>query len=880
MSDGAFHGARAREMAENGLLEAMNRLKEIDRESRITAYLHLTSSYYRTPVVAPYLVAMEVNLTNQLRKTNWLFSGNPSGGDWKTEIDFNRGPESEGGRIGLRDASRKRQPLPVSWIYCRESNGEARGRYAYWIDDESAKLPAMEAGQNSPFHSHESGAGPGDLSLHQLVGDSFRLRAFLTDRARPEFPSWGIPIYFPKATWVHATDRGASDERGIYGYRRLNLNRWIQVNSDFRSARGRQRIVENVQQMAAWMTNAIPSWGTRVYAGVVSPDDAWRYALRIAANLHDYVDEDSQPTVLRHDGNGWQDPPDWNAPAVGDGAPALPPMAFGKEIVPMVTEYAGYYQPGNAGLQIDHTFEFLNPYTRSLDWERLGPCRVLLAERNEVAAKPPAVIDPDLPGEPGSPPLLLEMPRSGTISGGSYALVTTLSLGNPLENSYRVGNPLPLRIFGTEFYPPGEYRMLGDRSSVAADAETELMVVNRYGYLDLHPRLPQQGAGVTGVVNLGRMDGTKIIPTQPFGNVPAAGPPNQRRGYPLDTGDPRSQTEIWPSYAELPGQISRIAWRRQAPNLSGSGCYVRLGGDAKNPGATSGFLPDHEGVAAAFQVPEPVRGRDLGIPMEAMAVHRDGAMQSIGELGFVFDPAVSGSGVVDGTSSRGGFRTLTVGSLEEEVANPLTQVTSENRARNLIELFSVSDTNRARINLNSVLRDPSNPALRAVLEGIWMQSRAGEWTSDPGALDPNFEGRSVAVDVDAVIQGLTESILTHGPLLTVGEWSELPVIREGKCFSERPGTLMDRGREEFFRRIVELVTVKGTRFTIHLVGQTGVERNGIFERKGSCRLKVRVAVERIYESEDGLADTTVEGLKKNNRPVRHEVRVESWEEVE
>jgi hypothetical protein len=182
----------------------------------------------------------------------------------------------------------------------------------------------------------------------------------------------------------------------------------------------------------------------------------------------------------------------------------------------------------------------------------------------------------------------------------------------------------------------------------------------------------------------------------------------------------------------------------------------------------------------------PVDSLVMGDAGSAISVIRDGNMETIGELGFIYDPAVSGTGNhSSGTRNRGGFRTLAVGSRvgelrrirsltgsgEIELNGPATlvpdsedsedyqdrHINDSNRADRLLELFSVSDDRSGKILLNSALRDPRNLPLRALMHELQTQTNLTADADYPAPADPYLVNSALTVDDDALIEQMMEA---------------------------------------------------------------------------------------------------------------------------
>ena len=225
----------------------------------------------------------------------------------------------------------------------------------------------------------------------------------------------------------------------------------------------------------------------------------------------------------------------------------------------------------------------------------------------------------------------------------------------------------------------------------------------------------------------------------------------------------------------------------------------------------------------------------------AYAVVRDGPMLSIGELGNVYDPyrLASPAGI---NASRGGGRTLKVGQNDDLIAGQARFSTNwQNAAWRLTDIFGVSTnlsktvldpTSRGKININSVARDGGT-----VLTGLL---RSFTFLPSPDG-DSGIAGKPVSpTDMQALITSIQTYLTAKGPMMERGELSEVDYFAgtnstntvAGKTFT----TLNDRGREELFRRLIELITTRSSSFSIYSVGQALQESsNGTIRSVGQAR---------------------------------------------
>jgi len=857
--------------------------------------LALVNGYERIPTTRgctiPCLVAYELdgNATH-IAKRHYLCSSPglhcPPGSDPGFEsVDIN-----SRGLIGLTGNSGW-QPVTADWIYLRDEQGTVVGRYAYWIDDESAKLNLHCAGavldpqalSLNGSTNRKIGAHPDEAALNSLFPDlnlELLCGFVLSRKANPDC----LPTLSTAAQWLGPAVTGArfesfrasvtldskADERGATGLRRINLNDYVATACDVTTAGGRNALVKNVVMLGDYIQTALPGFGTRYYTGAVTPDDQRLYCIKLAANIQDYIDADHQPTVINQDLATWQDPPDPNA--LNAGAPARPPAVFGKELTPAIGEYLGSYYNEDGALRIDHTFEVWNLHSSAIPLNPIGQARILLAARPSLQPQKGSTAPiPKIPGTAGQPPLILELPKNTLIEAGHYALLTTLPANSPHAAHYRVGRPqiIPLaRAEPSYAYGNKGLQMQGSTLASLDDANMQICVFNEYGYLDIEARVAQQGP-----IDFSPND-TFFIASQSFGNDPSSSSLNALRGYPLDSGDPRSFTEVFPEYTESGGTPSCIAWRRNAANVSGATNPTRLGGDSK--GSTYGIRIDNNVTSKKYFVPEPCFVPDMSSPLDAISVIRNRPMKTIGELGFIYDPAISGPGCTRGTRNRGGFRTLSIGSPYGESAGPnrLTQVTEQTRASRLLEIFEASSNHEGSVLLNSVLRDDPNHAWRALLHNFKTQSNDEADDEYAAPRDPSFASGSL-IDADALIQALRERLSdsARGPLLTLGQLADLPLFGQGDSLvagqnlspNAHHNDRLDRGREEVFRHLVGLLTLKGTVYTIYAVGQSGVMQHEKFTPLATQRLTQTVELSREYPSSPPQNTTE---LLQANRPVK------------
>ncbi len=221
-------------------------------------------------------------------------------------------------------------------------------------------------------------------------------------------------------------------------------------------------------------------------------------------------------------------------------------------------------------------------------------------------------------------------------------------------------------------------------------------------------------------------------------------------------------------------------------------------------------------------------------PNNAPLFVRNASMQSIGELGHITDPARASTNNI--ARARGGGRTLRIGQPElTNAAAPWRMAWSTGSQTNasrtwtswrLADIFTVTtNTNVAipgLINPNGALRD-NGAALRAALFGLTFLPASAEGATSIAGRPANVT--NVVTNVIARLTNGSAAGLTNAlnPFWERGELSELSVLNSAASGSLASGAVMsnafDRGREELVRRSIEMITTRGSVFTVYAIGQ-------------------------------------------------------------
>ncbi len=724
----------------------------------------------------------------------------------------------------------------AQWIEVLRDSGHAPdprtnpviGRYAFWIDDETSKIDYFVSGnegRNGGFE-HGGGTAPIDLDIgalplagfsplaeddeaHAINRDILTYRASLPildlrfiNRASPIFAA--TPDLYDQAVKFYGTVFSVSDDLAFTGARRANLNTLV-TNTEDSAA-----IAQDMQRIVSVIRHGIPRFGERFYPDTPPDDPADEndatdiYLKRLAANIRDYVDTDSQPTVVDSRGNVFAGSKPGNNWPNGE-----LPQAVGKEAIPYLQEHA--WRLGKVAwtasrvsadytVSIDHYFEFFNPTTTDFKAPE-GTFMTLSTLPSWTAGTHPPLQPPDV-----------TLDLSGLrLPGGATIVVTT--------DPEPAGLPEGLIAEGSKVFI----------ASVAANARifsgTTDHIMNGVPGLELLPRPPAPAGSDYGTHMVwGTLKGfydahpcLALLSQRPhqfpnFAMEPVGGAgrffASALRGNdgPTRSGDPRTLSEQL-AISVAPGNENAT---RFLPTLAGE----------SPPGLSTFGKASHSWV-------DPTRWPDYNGPFDgtantAPASIRDGLPETVGELGNIFDPRREGLPVA---VARGGGRTLKLGQRDDVAGGDRFSLQWQLNAWRLADLFepepfspelTAQATSRGRININSVLRD-DGWVLRAALRGIHF------YRTPEG--DPALSGSALSEsDIDAFIDSAKDYILQHGPVVERGEISDFSFFSDegpnrGRIARKSLAHLNDRGREELFRRIVGLLTTRSASFTVYGIGQ-------------------------------------------------------------
>lgn len=693
------------------------------------------------------------------------------------------------------------------------------------------------------------------------------------------------------------------------------------------------------------------------------------YLQKIAANLLDYVDADNQPTVINNDAafSLRTGRPQYGFDALGGGLDGTNSVAaMGIESIPRLQEYAiharirsmrhtagnadsfGFVQNTNGGnptsanfeIWLDHYFEFWHPGTNIIrltnaflkiyDQPAFGPSGKISGPLGQAGRETSEIPIGNVTFRPGRT-VVLTTARSGEVSSGAnasqngFALIDTtkmasaadvVSLNVPDADRKFTGTTTAIKqhVYNSQGnYGPSvfagntePYNRLFEvnllpRSTPFTDYQSAVVIGNDNGVLESFVGLPiASSVGGTPAISLCVSNG---YIRDGMGNLGAGHNDNVRGGSlrgnssstttPSSTeGDPRALNE----------QLRFLNYA-SGGNTDQTRFYMTISSNQLPDGSTMG-LPNANYV-------NPKRWADVSSTAadaaNAPLIVRNGAMQSIGELGHITDPArVAGPGGIE--LSRGGGRTLRVGQSEHpwwydggqtnasrtwaswRLADIFTTTTASNSAtvtnaqgiptNSLGVVRGATNTNGAvvsipgLINPNGLLRDRGT-AWRAVLHGLtYLPSPAGA----PGLAGLPLNDQRLNALVASSLSRLTNTASAGLPANSLnpfwerGEISELPIFNKGNIPTAM-SNVFDRGREELVRRSIEMITTRGSVFSVYAIGETLQGTNVT----GTARLKQTFEIIPQFPTADAFNDNFALNATRISRrfapPTNYTVRV-------
>lgn len=698
------------------------------------------------------------------------------------------------------------------------------------------------------------------------------------------------------------TTSSLEDPRGPDGKRKLDLNALIT------SSRDPARMQLEIDTIVETIADTAPEFGRRFYReSAVSSTDQRAYLYKIAANIKDFVDTDNQPTMLLRNASG-----DWVVST--SNAPDFIPYELidadlpiiGKERGPFLTEYmrvarviTPHFSTTGVALpltfRLAHYIELHNPSNQPITFADLGPNpHILLANREpwrQTGLGEPAVVRPA--------DLRINLPDNLVIPPNGYVVITTD--GPPFMDSQSdyfspAGDQRYVITKGTHANEPGTWRSVDAGGQTLPDAASGFEDYSITTQVDVNLNDSNQnryrfGVGEQNVSYINNRERLLLLTEE--GVVDAAPRiytnalfylvPNIRNPQVTSTFLSDSFTESRNTLSDS-GTQPRLTRGDPRSNLEISGIGNNTGHVWKNGGSVYGNNFATSSLQQTLGLPN-VRSNEEAT-LSGVNLWRRGwrefttdtagnhfvpnrPLRSVGELGFVYDPSRFSNNQFrsygstlrlgqsdDPTNHRG---TTTGADFQNWLGglgnNNPTNARFFQNAFQLLEAFRVSDNATGKINPSSIVRDRTGLVFQSLTNGFRFNEQPS--VGAPDAASKLLEMPSSAlsnreINASGVVEGI-RGLLTSGNVITnIGEIGRANVFHTGSNLSPsiNTATVSDAGREEFFRRSSELLSVQSLAFTIHIVAQAGrIQENNRFQASSTSTREFTLQISPEFEED-------------------------------
>lgn len=682
----------------------------------------------------------------------------------------------------------------ATWFPLIDRHGKTNARFAYFVQDETARInPVLHDGTGSRTNPTNWYSGPEDISLTNSVAqiltktEADRLEGLTNFLWTYETlgQAFATRSNFSRVKHLLSTSTNPTfdvipQSLAQGGQPKYNIN--ITVTNAAHYVPGSTNAAET---MAGLIQTNLPSFASRDPSLRGNSTNEIRYLNRLAANIVDYIDADSAPT------------------SVNGGEPA------GKDLSPLVTAIATRYQrtaldissdPVTTTIESQVFVQVWNPYTTA---SSLTNARFVLKNL-----------------------MNLNFGTGIVTPFADYDQTVTTNL-TVQPNEFVVLEFPPTEQTWTSPAPATNAPQILGSSSESADGTTwptfELFIDGHL--VDMQRRSPVGPGTATGGLQMTAKTFNTPDNTYACSFIPSqAGAPTWRF-----VGDPRANFLSTYDWAPISSDASyRANTRWKGRQIDTQPRYQDFTTSWLNRDFVR-FNPA-EGTAPGSLTTTPA---DVASPYDfavespnAPAVTRNGPMQSIGELGHVFDPiqaaddltAPSGGTPVS-TFLSGGGRTLRIGQPEFTVSGADTWNTNGRRALELLDIFTVAETNSTsegfstalgRVNINTA----SEEVLNAVLAGIAVTS------------DAEF-GTAILTNLPTI----SSNIIANRPYDQLSDLYKItPQFAQANNYtppfdvSLGGGTTnlaaYDRAREEAFGKFIENITIQSRTYRIFVIGET------------------------------------------------------------
>ena len=731
-----------------------------------------------------------------------------------------------------QDQNKYRAP----WVYLTNSDGTTNSRYAYLVMDEWARLNPRFHGDTNLSRANPTNWFPGTSVLPLCTGGSNLLatneaaavRAIATNTAK--FPSSPAVVgqafasrsaFDAKKNLVTLNDAWGPDvipaDLAEAGKPKYNIND-LATNPAYGTPEDR------ANKLADIINSNLPAFKTRDQS--LSSVDQIKYLRRLGACIVDYIDADSDITTV----NGGE-------PAGRDLFPLLTAIAHRLQLSSLVKT-----APASAVLDCQFFAQVWNPYTT--------PITVTNAR------------------------LVIQNPMEPTFGSALKQPISVYDQTTVTNTTIRP-NEMVVLSFPT---------VAGAWSATSPDPATGVSWPSSADTAD--GSWPYFQFYINGQL----VDQNRREPTEPPGSTYVSGlayasknitdlnthwecffAPTQYLAPPWRfVGDPRSSflsSYEWAVISSDSSYTSGTCW--QGRQQATSPRYEEFQTSWLNRDYVRTPPPPGTAPASLNTPPSAVTSSDTAADAaNAVSCIRNGPMQSIGELGHIYDEAQAADDLTapTGTTSSspfvsGGGRTLRIG--QPEFSSTIAGAswnTNGKRAVELLDIFTVNTTNQS---------SPTYPAL---------QGRINVNTAPQAVLEALFY--NIAPTADALYQNsvitnvpaLAQSIVTNRPFNKLSDLYKItPGLVNATNYSPTLGAnlatnsanpypqapVFDRAREEVFGKMVGLCAVQSRSFRVYIVGQSlgpNLKRQGQVVIEASTQIATdsggKLTPKVVYEREE------------------------------
>ena len=706
------------------------------------------------------------------------------------------------------------------WIHFTNANGETNSRVAFFVVDEQSKLNLAQHGWSTNTNRAGWSNSPSLVPI-AIPGNTNLLTtnaavAFASATNKSHFVGNLAQIFSDRADYeskkhlyTYATGpsqdfipSGYTNTNGTFSnYAQAHLPKWninnLATNISFGATSSLR--ASNIAQV---INTNLPNFGKRDIAMSNGLGGSYfRYLERISASILDYIDPDTDVTIL----------PD--ASPLGEPA--------GKELAPLVTGIAEKY---NWISESGSGTAWTNKITQTVFVQLWNPYQTNLSGNLSLEVTTFRPIK--MPGLGG--PIL---PNAGTIAitnlrPNEMKVFKTATVTNTvistLKGSALVGNrPYLEQTASANAFFEHHSRFDARWNGVLFDRTANLAT----NFFTNNQGLPKSAMGKTieTRINLGGPNRFAI-------NYPSCGFFAAPKGY-RAVADPR-QNAISPYDWEAPASTnSEVRWNgRNTFTNESSQDYAKTfsSRDVVRSSPLEGSsidltLADPTSAASSYSISESTN---------APFYLRNAKMESIGELGNIYDPAqlndvgfsTAGS---DSWYASGGGRTLRMGITEFDYpASGIAPSGSEKAAPNwnspgfrslhLVDLFTVAETNAAGIPTHAP-KININTAPKEVLTALFYHLSQN---ADPAFTNSSLTSHAATQLANLVISNRPYYNLSDLHKITpqlLNPTNFIPTL--GSNSSTPIATIHDAGREQVLSSLLELVDTQSRNFKVVAIGQ-------------------------------------------------------------